>query len=94
MAIPEYLLRNLLAGHANVDIVCRLSADATAAAERATAAAERATEREREALMSTIAALQQALELVKAGVGGGGGGGGGRDGAAGAARPCVRRQPQ
>jgi hypothetical protein len=70
MAIPEYLLRNLLAGHASVDIVCQLSADAAAAAERVTAAAERATEREREALKSTIAALQQALELAKAGVGG------------------------
>jgi hypothetical protein len=91
MALPENLLRHLLAGHATVDLVCQLSAEAAAAAERerklsaeAATAAERAAERERAVLRGTIAALERALELAVGGGGGssGGGGGGGAVGSA------------
>ena len=87
MALPAHLLRNLLAGHANLDLVCQLSSEAAAAAERErelSGAAAAAAARESEALRGTIAALQQALDLARGG-GGGGGGGSGGGGAAGAA---------
>ena len=66
MALSLSLLRHLFAGHAHLDLLCELSAEA---AEHERAAHQDALRSRDE----TIAALKQALELARAGGGGGAG---------------------
>lgn len=77
MATRELLLRTLLEGHPNLDLVCQISRDDIEGQQRERAGLVDAMQREREALQQviekssqTVSALQQALSMARTGTAG------------------------